>query len=58
MKTAIIPPMPGMMAFYRCDSCGHLFRAAVPLFEFLGQFFKKCPHCGSRHVSLDSRIRY
>jgi DNA-directed RNA polymerase subunit RPC12/RpoP len=57
MRFSIIPRRPGIEAVYRCGKCSHLFKVVIPIFRFLG-LEPKCPHCGSRQVSLDNRVRY
>jgi DNA-directed RNA polymerase subunit RPC12/RpoP len=55
----IIPPVPGMKAWYICNECGKSFRAVVLVLDIpIGIFGSKCPHCGSRRVSRDRRVRY
>ncbi|AEF85196.1 hypothetical protein TREPR_0861 [Treponema primitia ZAS-2] len=55
----IISPIQGMTILYRCRDCNHGFMGKVPLLGIFSELLgKKCPHCGSRNIERDSRVRY
>ena len=57
MNLSIIPPRPGMKVYYKCEKCGKIFLAAIPVFNLFGLMLK-CPDCGSSKITQDIRVRY
>ncbi|MHC6202034.1 FmdB family zinc ribbon protein [Breznakiellaceae bacterium SP9] len=52
--SGVRPPVIGEQDFFKCQDCGHQFRALIQVLPFL----TKCPKCGSRNVSKDLRVQY